>query len=362
MTPPDLFNLPGIQSIRHLLVDPTITEIMINRLNQVYIERNGRKEKLNFQFENDQQVGFLVETLMRGTGRSVDASNPCVDFRLPDGSRVSVVLPPAALDGVIITIRKFTRSLESVNDLIKAGTLNKRMAQFLTAAVQAKLNVMFSGATGAGKTTTLNILSAWIPKSERIVTIEDTAELSLQQDHVVRLESRGANVEGDGAISIADLLHTSLRMRPSRIIVGEVRGGEIIDLLQAITSGHEGCLSVLHASSPYDAVQRMEVMAMLRGLDLPLWAIHRLIASAIDIIVQHELLPDGIRRITRITEVGDAVDNQIELRDLFEYQHHGPNAEGIFEGSYLATGTEPTFMSRFEQMGVEIPADLFSKD
>ncbi len=362
MSVPDQFNLPGLRSIRHLLLDPSITEIMINRLNQVFIERQGRKEKLNFQFEDDRQVQFLIETLMRGTGRAVDASNPCVDFRLPDGSRVNVVLPPAALDGSVITIRKFTRSLASVNDLIRAGTLNKRMAQLLTAAVQAKLNIMFSGATGAGKTTTLNILSAWIPKSERIITIEDTAELSLQQEHVVRLECRSANVEGDGAITMADLLHTSLRMRPSRIIVGEVRGGEIIDLLQAITSGHEGCLSVMHASSPRDAVQRMEVMAMMRGLDLPLWAIHRLIASAIDIVVQHELLPDGVRRIARITEVGDAVDDHIALRDLFEYQHHGPNAEGVFEGSYVCTGVEPTFMSRFEQMGVAIPDDLFEKD
>lgn len=362
MSIPEMFNLPGIQPIQHLLADPTITEIMINRKNQVFVERAGQKEKLNFQFEDDQQVFFLIETLMRGTGRAVDAANPYVDFRLADGSRVNVIIPPAAAGGAAVTIRKFTRSLASVNDLIRAGTLNKRMAQLLTSAVKAKLNIMFSGATGAGKTTTLNILSSWIPPSERIITIEDTIELSLQQEHVVQLECRTPNAEGEGEITIADLLHNSFRMRPTRIIVGEVRGGEVIDLLQAITSGHEGCLSVMHASSPRDAVQRMEVMAMMRGLDLPLWAIHRLIASAIDIFVQHELFPDGVRRITSITEVGDAVGDQITLNNLFEYQHHGPNADGVFEGAYKAIGVEPSFMSRFEQTGVEIPAGLFAKD
>lgn len=357
------FDLPAIRPIRHLLMDPQVTEVMINGRSQVFAERQGRMLKEPITFETEEQLSFLVETLMRPSNRSVDNKHPYADGRLPDGSRVNVVLPPIALNGPTITIRKFTRTLNEVRDLIAVGTMTERMAALLVGAIRGKLNIVFSGATGSGKTTTLGILSRHIDPRERIILIEDTAELELHQDHVVRLECRQANVEGEGAIEIKHLVRNALRMRPTRIIVGEVRGDEAVEMLQAITSGHEGCLSVLHASSPRDAVTRLEMMVLSRGLRLPLWAIHRQIAAAIDLVIQHEILPDGSRRVSRITEVagveGEGTEARVKLNDLFAFQNDGPGEDGRIEGRFVCSGVEPQFIARFARYGVNAPSKLF---
>ncbi|MDH3584316.1 MAG: CpaF family protein [Phycisphaerae bacterium] len=356
-----LFDLPGVQPLRQLLLDPEITEIMINGPKQVFVERHGRMELAPVQFSNDQQIERLVDTLLEPTGRQVTKRVPFVDFRLPDGSRVNVIIPPVALDGPTVTIRKFTRSLSKITDLMEMGTLSQRMAYLLSAAIQARLNMVFAGATGAGKTTTLGILSAHIPESERIVTIEDTAELDLNQQHVVRLECRPPNIEGEGQITQEHLLRNALRMRPKRIILGEIRGDEAIDMIQAINSGHDGCLAVLHASTPADAVSRLEMMMLSRGLQLPAAAIRRQIASALDLIIQHEMLPDGTRKITHITELAGLKGDEVELRDLFLFQHEGPDETGRVPGRFVCTGTEPAFLPKFQRAGVELPPNLFAR-
>lgn len=313
----------SLEPIRALMLDPEVTEIMINGPGQVYAERHGVMEPEPIRFRDEHQLELLIGALLQSGGRAVSPSAPYVDFRLPDGSRGNVIVPPLALDGPVVTIRKFTKQLTKVADLIRVGTLSRRMAHLLGAAVKGRANILFSGATGTGKTTTLAILSRYIPETERIITIEDTAELQLQQKHVVRLECRRPNVEGKGAVGMAELFRNSLRMRPTRIIVGEIRGDEAVEMLQAISSGHEGCLAVLHASSPVDAVARLEMMVLARGLMLPLWAIHRQIVSAIDLIVQHEFLSDGARKITRISECTGVEADAIVLRDLFAYRRRG---------------------------------------
>lgn len=347
--------------IRPLLEDQAITEIMINGSKQVFVERGGRMQQLPPVFTDDQQLDFLVETLLRGTGRSVDARSPYVDSRLPDGSRVNIIIPPLCLQGPSITIRKFTRSLKEIKDLVKIGTMTDRMGRFLAGAVRSRMNIIFAGATGTGKTTTLGILSRCISESERIITIEDTAELDLHQVHVVNLECRPSNVEGEGAVELSDLLKNTLRMRPTRIIVGEIRGDEAVDMLQAITSGHEGCLAVLHASSPVDAITRLEMMVLSRGLNLPLWAVHHQISAAINLIVQHEMLTDGARKITRITEVTGVEDDRAALRNLWEYHEEGIDDRGNVIGDFHCTGEEPQFLSRFERFGVQLPGSVFAK-
>jgi pilus assembly protein CpaF len=291
----------------------------------------------------------------------VSSSTPFADFRLPDGSRGNVVVPPVSLDGPVVTLRKFTKRLTKVGDLVQAGTLSKRMAHLLGAAVKGRANILFSGAAGTGKTTTLGILSRFIPDSERIVTIEDTAELQLQQKHVVRLECRQANLEGKGAISLSQLVRNCLRMRPTRIIVGEIRGDEVVDMLQAISSGHEGCLAVLHASSPLDAVSRLEMMSLSRGLLLPLWAIHKQIASAIDLIVQHELLTDGTRKITHVTELAGVEGDRVALQELFEYRRLGTDPAGRETGQWLCSGVRPRFLSKCQKLGFTLPAEVFAE-
>ncbi len=360
-----LFNLPGMAPVKPLLLDPQITEIMINGHEQVFIERGGRMEQHAPIFHNDQQLRFFIETMIEPTGRSVSASQPMADFRLPDGSRVNVIVPPVVYGGPVVTIRKFTKTLSNINHLIEKGTVSKRMAQLLIAAVQARLNIIFAGATGTGKTTTLNILGQFIGDSERIITIEDTIELDLPKTHVVQLECRTPNVEGGGQIKMANLLKNAFRMRPNRIIVGEIRGDEAVDMLQAISSGHEGCLAVLHAGSPDDAAGRLEMMMLERDLGLPLWAIRKQIASAIDIVVQHEILLDGTRKVTRISEVcppdAEGETRQLELRNLFEFQQDGIDESGRVIGSFISTGVEPNFISQFARLGVEIPGNLFAK-
>ncbi len=356
---PALFDQPGLAAIRHLLLDPQITEIMINGHAQVYVEREGRFELLPLKFTGARQLDFLIETLLRPSNRAVDAANPYVDFRLPDGSRVNVIIPPLAIDGPCVTIRKFTKTLSTMADLIKIGTLSERMARLLYVAILGRLNILFAGATGTGKTTTLNILSRYIPDAERIITIEDTAELDLQKPHVVRLECRPPSIEGTGQATLGDLLKNALRMRATRIIVGEVRGDEAIEMLGAISSGHEGCLAVLHASSPRDAIARLEMMVLSRGLMMPLWAVHQQIAGALDLIVQHEFMPDGSRRITHISEVGSAADGGIELRHLFEYQSEGVDADRKTVGKWICSGAEPDFLVKLDKRQVELPKGLF---
>jgi pilus assembly protein CpaF len=351
---------PALQPIRALLIDPEVTEIMVNGPGQVFIERGGVMAPCPLQFRDEQQVHLLISALLQPTGRAVSSATPFCDFRLPDGSRGNVIIPPLALNGPVVTIRKFTKLLTSVGDLVRVGTLSQRMADLLAAAVRGRANIIFSGATGTGKTTTLAIVSRFIPDTERIITIEDTAELQLHQKHVIRLECRHANLEGRGAITLADLVKNSLRMRPTRIIVGEIRGDEAVDMLQAIASGHHGCLAVLHASSPVDAVSRLELMSLSRGLLLPLWAIHRQIASAIDLIVQHDLLSDGQRKITRITEVAGVEADRIALRDLFEYERTGAGADGRETGQWVCRGAKPRFLDRCERMGLSLPPETYA--
>ena len=353
---------PAVKPIRDLLLDPEITEIMINGPERVFVERGGRMVLAPQRFANEQQVQFLVARLLEPTGRSVSSASPYVDFRLPDGSRVNVIIPPIALDGTMVTIRKFTKHLTKPEDLIRLGTLSERMALLLRAAIEGRLNIIFAGAAGTGKTTTLGILSSHIPESERIVTIEDTAELTLQQQHVVRLECRPPNQEGKGAVDLSQLLRNSLRMRPTRIIVGEVRGAEAVDMLQAIATGHEGCLAVLHASSPLDAISRLEMMSLSRGLQLPLWAIHKQIASAIDVIVQHEFLTDGTRKITRITEICGVEGDRVALHDIFEYRRHGQDEAGRETGDWVCRGVKSGILAKCDRKGIQVPLGVLRVD
>jgi pilus assembly protein CpaF len=351
---------PGIAPVRALLLDPEITEIMINGPHVLFVEKNGTMQQLPPVFANLLQVELLVETLLADTGRAVNVRSPFVDFRLPDGSRVNVVVPPIALGGPYVTIRKFTRSLRTLDDLVKRGALAKPMAKLLDAAIKGRLNIVFSGGTGSGKTTLLGLLAAHIPEGERIVVIEDTAELELPQRHVVRMECRPPNMEGSGAVALGDLLRNSLRMRPSRILVGEVRSDEAWEMLHAMTSGHDGCLAVLHASSPQHALQRLEMMVLARGMPLPTWAIQRQLASAVDLVVQHALMPDGTRRITHIAEVGAAAEGgYVEVNDLYVYEQLGADASGALLGRFRCTGRVPRFAARLERACGEKVRRLF---
>ena len=351
---------PAFEPIRELMLDPTVTEIMINGPDQVYVERKGVMVRDSLTFADAGQLHRLIEVLLRSSGREVSSATPYVDFRLADGSRGNVVVPPIAINGPAVTIRKFTKQLTQVSHLIEAAALSERMAQLLGSAVAARANILFSGATGTGKTTTLAIFSRHIPEAERIITIEDTAELNLQQDHVVQLECRRANLEGKGEVTLADLFRNCLRMRPTRIIVGEIRGAEAVDMLQAIASGHEGCLAVLHASSPPDAVRRLEMMSLSRGLAMPLWAIHQLIASTIDLVVQHEFVTDGTRKITHITELAGVEGERIVLQNLFEYRRRRIDEAGREIGEWLCSGIQPRFGAKCRKMGVPLPPELFA--
>lgn len=350
----------GLGPLQKLMEDPDVTEIMINGPYKVYIEKNGRKDKTDVRFENEQHLKYIIEKMISPTGRRVDESYPYVDFSLPDGSRVNVIIPPLAVEGPTVTIRKFLRSIQKIEDLVNLGTLDERMAEFLVAAIQAKLNILFSGATGSGKTTTLEVLSSYISPYERIITIEDALELSLRQEHVVRLLTRPPNIEGRGEITIRDLFCNTLRMRPTRIILGEIRGEEAMDYLQALNSGHKGCLAVIHASSPTDTITRLETTALYSGLNLPTWAIREQIALGIDLIVQQEQLIDGSRKITYITEVAGVEKENIILRDIFRYEIEGVSKEGVVKGRFVAKNT-PTFLSVFKKKGVAINEDIFKE-
>ncbi len=353
--------MPGLRPIAHLLDDPQISEIMINGPRVLYIERLGKFEELAPVFSNAEALTLLVEHLLHGTGRTVSVRSPFVDFRMTDGSRVNVVVPPVAVDGAIVTIRKHTKTVTSMNDLVERGTMSPRMAWFLCAAVKAKLNILFSGATGTGKTTTLGLLSAYIPDTERIITVEDTAELTLRQRHVVRMECRAPGTENSAnEVTLEMLLKNSLRMRPHRILVGEIRGSEAVEMLHAMTTGHEGCMGVMHASSPADAISRLEMMVMSRGLQLPLFAVDRQIAGALDLIIQHEILLDGTRRVTRITEVLGTTDDRVELQDLYTYQIDRHGEDGTIAGRFVCSGVQPAFLSKFHRENVALVPDVFA--
>ncbi len=351
----------GLGPLEPLLKDDSITEIMVNSAQDVFVEQKGRIQLSDTHFHNDAHLMSIIERIVTPLGRRVDESSPMVDARLSDGSRVNIIIPPLALDGPSITIRKFFKNALSVQDLVKKETLSNEMAEFLEACVKARLNILVSGGTGSGKTTTLNVLSSFIPSSERIVTIEDAAELRLQQRHVVRLESRPANLEGAGAISIRDLVKNSLRMRPDRIIVGEVRAGEALDMLQAMNTGHDGSLTTAHANTPRDALSRLETMVLMAGMDLPLRAIRTQISSAIHLILQQSRLSDGSRKITYISEIQGMEGDTIVLQDLFKYVQDGVNPNGKTIGHFETTGLQPSFLDKFRLHGVELPLTLFKR-
>jgi pilus assembly protein CpaF len=351
----------GFGPIEPLLRDPTVTEVMVNRPDQVYCERFGKLELTDITFRDLEHIRHVIDKIVTPLGRRVDESSPMVDARLPDGSRVNAIIQPLSLNGPVLTIRKFSVDPYTVEDLIGFGTITQGMAAFLAACVKIKLNVIVSGGSGAGKTTLLNVLSSFIPEGERVVTVEDAAELKLHQPHVVRLESRPPNIEGKGEIKIRDLVRNCLRMRPDRIVVGEVRGGEALDMLQAMNTGHEGSISTIHANTPRDALSRMETMVMMSGMDLPSRAIREQVAAAIHLIVQISRLSDGSRKVVSISEVQGMEGQVIVLQDLFSYQQKGVGEGGKVLGTLQATGMVPKFLDRFNSAGVHLPSEIFKR-
>jgi pilus assembly protein CpaF len=351
----------GYGPLQRLLDDPDVTEIMVNRMDQIYVERKGKLTLSDSRFSSEDHLRRVIERIVSKVGRRIDESSPLVDARLEDGSRVNAVIPPLAVGGSSLTIRKFSKVPLTVQNLIDFGTLTPEMAELLQACVRAKLNIIVSGGTGTGKTTLLNVLSSFIQHDQRIVTIEDAVELQIQQEHVVRLESRPPNTEGRGEVTIRDLLRNSLRMRPDRIVVGEVRGGESLDMLQAMNTGHDGSLSTVHSNSPRDAVARLETLVLMAGMDLPLRAIREQIASAVHLIVQISRLRDGSRRITHVTEVQGMEGEVVTLQDAFVFDFSaGVDDRGRFLGKPVATGIRPRFIDRFEDMGIHVSPRVFA--
>lgn len=349
----------GFGPITSLLSDDEVTEVMVNGPNQVYAEKGGKLVLTNARFKDNHHVLHVIKKIVAPIGRRIDESSPMVDARLPDGSRVNAIIPPLALGGPTITIRKFSKDPFQVSDLVGFGTLTQSMADFIEFCIRGHLNIIVSGGTGSGKTTTLNVLSSFIPNNERIITIEDAAELKLVQDHVVRLETRPPNMEGRGEISIRDLVKNSLRMRPDRIVVGEVRSGEALDMLQAMNTGHDGSLTTGHANSPRDMLSRLETMVLMSGMNLPVKAIRDQIASAIDIIIQQTRLPDGSRKIVNITEVHGMEGDVIVLQDIFKFEQTGLSAKGQVSGRYIFTGVRPKAVDKLAAKSIKVPASLF---
>ncbi len=349
----------GFGPLQPLLDDPTVSEVMVNGPNMVYIEKNGKLQQTDVRFENDDAILRIIDKIILPLGRSIDSDNPTVDARLPDGSRVNAVIPPVSIDGPSITIRKFMKDKLTMEQLISLGSITKGMAEMLRACVISRLNILVSGGTGSGKTTFLNILSGYIPTNERIVTIEDAAELNLQQPHVVRLETKPANAEGLHAVGIRELVRNSLRMRPDRIIVGECRGGESLDMLQAMNTGHDGSLTTLHANTPRDAASRLETMCLMSGLDLPIKVLREQIAAAIDLIVQQARLKDGTRKVTSITEVSGMEGDTITMTEIFKFQQTGVQQDGKIIGELKPTGIRPAFSQRLEAAGYRLGPEIF---
>lgn len=349
----------GFGVIDKLLRDPSVSEIMINGLRSVYIERHGKKILSDITFTNEQQIMQLIFKFTSPTRRRIDESSPFTDVALNDGSRVNVIIPPLAIDGPTITIRKYLKDIANMDDLINMGTVTRRMADFLIACVRAKVNIIFSGATGSGKTTTLNALSTYIDADERIITIEDTAELRLSQKHVVRLETKPASIEGKGEVKIGDLFKNSLRMRPTRIVIGEIRGDETLDMLQAISSGHRGSLAVIHGSTPADVLNRMEMMILTSGIPITMEVIHRQIVASVHIIVQQEQLTDGRRRITYISQINGLKDGKAQVEDLYRFDIIKVEENGKVHGKWVTTGIKPCFGKIFDKAGIVVPDELF---
>jgi pilus assembly protein CpaF len=351
--------LTGFGPIQPLLDDPDISEVMVNGPKKVFIEKNGKLTKSPITFDDDNHVLRIIDRIILPLGRRVDADSPTVDARLPDGSRVNAVIQPVAIDGPSITIRKFKKDKLSIEQLVKFGSLTANMGDFIKACVLAHLNIVISGGTGSGKTTLLNVLSSFIPEGERIVTIEDAAELQLQQDHVLRMETKVPNVDGKGAVTIRDLVRNSLRMRPDRIIVGECRGGEALDMLQAMNTGHDGSLTTLHANTPRDALSRLETMVLMSGMDLPLKVVRQQVSSAIDLIIQQTRLKDGSRKVTAITEVVGMEGETVVLTDIFKFEQTAVGEGGKILGELKPTGIRPIFSPRLEAAGQKLGAELF---
>jgi pilus assembly protein CpaF len=349
----------GYGPLERLLSDRTISEIMVNGHDQIWIERDGLIVQTELRFSDEAQLRRIITKMVGQVGRRIDESSPLVDARLPDGSRVNAIIPPLSLSGPLLTVRRFDQERFDLAELIRIDTLSQTSADFLCACIQADLNILISGGTGTGKTTMLNALSAAVPDRDRIVTIEDAAELQLQQKHVVRLESRPKNIEGQGEVTIRDLVRNALRMRPDRIIVGEVRGAEALDMLQAMNTGHEGSLSTIHANSARDALNRLETMVLMAGYELPVRAIRHHVSSALDLIVQIERLDDGTRHVTLITEVQRMEGDVITLQNLFEFKIEGMGDDAKVVGHLRPTGLRPTFLPKFERHGLKMPDDLF---
>jgi pilus assembly protein CpaF len=351
----------GLGPLEPFVRDPDVTEIMVNSWDTIYVERGGKLYWTGTKFHDDQQLRRTIDKIVGKVGRRVDEASPYVDARLPDGSRVNAIIPPLALDGPSLTIRKFSADPYGVDDLIEFGTFTSSVAKFLEACVRGRINIMVSGGTGAGKTSTLNVLSSFIPDDERIVTIEDAAELRLQQPHVVRLEGRPPNIEGKGQVTIRDLVRNSLRMRPDRIVVGEVRGPEALDMLQAMNTGHDGSISTIHSNSPRDSLSRLETITLMAGMDLSPRSIREQISSAIQLIVHQQRLKDGTRRFTHVTEIAGMEGEVITLQDLFLFDFGaGMDDEGKFRGRLKSTGLRPKFMERLEEHGVRVDPEIFA--
>jgi pilus assembly protein CpaF len=349
----------GLGPLEPLLKDPTISDILVNGASQVYIERRGKLELTDLRFNDDRHLLNIIDRIVSGVGRRIDESSPMVDARLKDGSRVNAIIPPLALDGPMLSIRRFAVELLSIDDLVKLGSVNAEVARVLQAIVKGRLNVIVSGGTGAGKTTLLNILSGFIPADERIVTIEDSAELQLQQPHVVRLETRPPNIEGKGEVTSRDLVRNSLRMRPERVIVGEVRGAEALDMLQAMNTGHDGSLTTIHANTPRDALSRIENMVSMAGITFPTKTLRSQLASAIDVVVQVERHEDGKRRVVSVQEINGMEGDVITMSELFMFERRGIDAQGNVLGQMRATGIIPAFHKELKSKGIDIPIETF---
>ena len=351
--------MTGFGPIQPLLDDPDVSEVMVNGPKKVFVEKGGKVTRSAVTFDDDDHVARIIDRIILPLGRRVDADSPTVDARLPDGSRVNAVIRPVSIDGPCITIRKFKKDKLSIQQLIDYGSLTANMGDFIRACVLAHLNIVISGGTGSGKTTLLNVLSSFIPEGERIVTIEDAAELQLQQDHVLRLETKVANTDGRGAVSIRDLVRNSLRMRPDRIVVGECRGGEALDMLQAMNTGHDGSLTTLHANTPRDALSRLETMVLMSGMDLPLKVVRQQIASAVDLIIQQTRLKDGSRKVTAVTEVVGMEGDTVVMTDVFKFEQTGVGQNGKILGELKATGIRPNFGPKLEAAGFKLGAEIF---